>query len=160
MKKYILLLIIVNLALTSCEKDDFCVDPVTPNLIIRFYDNTSQTDVKSVERLSVWAQAKDTLTDYTSVTADSIAIPLDPINNQTIYNFKMNNIDGNLANNITDQLTITYDIEEVYVSRSCGFKVIFNNVSITSNNGWVISLTPTNDITINSESSAHVQIFH
>lgn len=144
----------------ACEKDDFCVDPITPNLVLRFYDNTNQTEVKSVERLSVWAAGKDTLTAYTSVTLDSIAIPLDPINTQTVYNFKMNNVDGNLANNQVEQWTINYDLEEVYVSRSCGFKVIFNNVTISSNSGWIQSFTPSNITTINNESSAHVQIFH
>lgn len=158
--KKIGILIVFALLVISCEKDDFCDSPITPNLILRFYDNSNQTTVKNVERLSVWAQGKDTLANYISVDADSIAIPLDPINNQTIYNLKMNNIDGNLANNQVDQLTISYDTEEVYVSRACGFKVIFNNVVISSNNGWVISLTPASVTTINNESSAHVQIFH
>ena len=39
MKKYIFLLFICFVGISSCEKDDFCVqDPVTPNLVLRFYD--------------------------------------------------------------------------------------------------------------------------
>lgn len=153
-----LLLIIILMA--ACEKDDICIEPITPNLILRFYDNSSQTDIKAVERLSVWADGKDTLSAYTSVTLDSIVIPLNTQATQTVYNFKMNNVDGNIANNMIDQLTISYDVEEVYVSRSCGFKAIFNNVTVTSGTGWIQSFTPNTITTINNESSAHVQIFH
>ena len=159
MKKIGFLLALV-LLVTSCEKDDICIEPITPNLILRFYDNASQTDIKAVERLSVWADGKDTLSAYTSITTDSIVIPLNTQASQTIYNFKMNNVDGNIANNLTDQLTISYDVEEVYVSRSCGFKAIFNNVAIVSGSGWIQSFTPTAITTINNESSAHAQIFH
>ena len=66
-----------------------------------------------------------------------------------------------------DILTIDYEIEEVFVSRSCGFKAIFNNVTVTSDvsNDWIIGLTETleNTITIptiDDESAAHIQIFH
>lgn len=153
-------LFVFALLMASCEKDDICIEPITPNLILRFYDNSSQTDIKAVERLSVWADGKDTLSAYTSITTDSIVIPLNTQASQTIYHFKMNNVDGNLANNQTDQLTINYDVEAVYVSRSCGFKAIFNNVTITSGSGWMQSFTPSTITTINNESSAHVQIFH
>ena len=94
-----------------------------------------------------------------NVSIDSIVIPLDVSNNQIIYNFSS---EGN-----QDILSINYEIEEVFVSRSCGFKAIFNNVTVTSDvsNDWIIGLTETleNTITIptiDNESSAHLQIFH
>ena len=96
---------------------------------------------------------------YSNVSIDSIVIPLDVSNNQIIYNFSS---EGN-----QDILSINYEIEEVFVSRSCGFKAIFNNVTVTSDvsNDWIIGLTETleNTITIptiDNESSAHLQIFH
>lgn len=153
-------LLSIILLMAACEKDDICIEPITPNLILRFYDNASQTDIKTVERLSVWADGKDTLSAYTSVAVDSIVIPLNTQATQTIYNFKMNNVDGNIANNMIDQLTINYEVEEVYVSRSCGFKAIFNNVTVTSGSGWFQSITPGTITTINNEAAAHVQIFH
>ena len=60
----------------ACEKDDFCTTtPVTPNLVIRFYDKDDITSVKSVSRLSVIAQSKtDSLISTRSL--DSIVIPL------------------------------------------------------------------------------------
>lgn len=158
--KKIGVLIAFLLLTMACEKDDICIEPITPNLIIRLYDNANQTSVKSAVRLSIWAAGKDTLSTYTSVTSDSIVIPLNTAATQTVYNFKMNDVDGNLANNQTSQLTINYDVEAVYVSRSCGFKAIFNNVTVSSSGGWFQSFTPSTITTIENESSAHVQVFH
>jgi hypothetical protein len=157
MKKYYLLLSIIALLISSCEKDDFCIEPVTPNMIIRFYNATNITQTKPVTDLSVYSEGFDEL--YTNANLDSILIPLDVTSNQIIYNLSS---ESNL-----DVITINYDIEEVFVSRSCGFKAIFNNVSISSDisNDWIIGLTETleNTITIptiDNETAAHVKIFH
>ena len=157
MKKYYLLLTLIALLVSSCEKDDFCIEPITPNMVIRFYNATNITQTKSVEDLSVTPEGFDEL--YSNANLDSILIPLDVTSNQIIYNLSS-------ESNI-DIITINYDIEEVFVSRSCGFKAIFNNVSVTSDvsNDWIIGLTETleNTITIptiDNETAAHVKIFH
>jgi len=157
MKKYYLLLTLIALLVSSCEKDDFCIEPITPNMVIRFYNATNITQTKPVEDLSVNPEGFDEL--YSNANLDSILIPLDVTSNQIIYNLSS-------ESNI-DIITINYDIEEVFVSRSCGFKAIFNNVSVTSDvsNDWIIGLTETleNTITIptiDNETAAHVKIFH
>ncbi len=161
MKKTILFLFLITIILSACEKDDFCAkNPITPNLVLRFYDNANTSTFKNVERLSIWAEGKDTITEYNSVNTDSVSIPLNSLASQTIYHLKMNNIDGNLANNQTTTFTINYTTEEEYISRSCGYRVIFNNVSFTHNNTWVQSITPTTLTSINNQNEAHVQIFH
>ena len=157
MRKYYLLLTLIALLVSSCEKDDFCIEPITPNMVIRFYNATNITQTKSVEDLSVNPEGFDEL--YSNANLDSILIPLDVTGNQIIYNLSS-------ESNI-DIITINYDVEEVFVSRSCGFKAIFNNVSVTSDvsNDWIIGLTETleNTITIptiDNETAAHVKIFH
>ncbi|MDG1423106.1 MAG: DUF6452 family protein [Flavobacteriaceae bacterium] len=157
MKKYYLLLTLIALLVSSCEKDDFCIEPITPNMVIRFYNATNITQTKPVEDLSVNPEGFDEL--YSNANLDSILIPLDVTSNQIIYNLSS-------ESNI-DIITINYDVEEVFVSRSCGFKAIFNNVSVTSDvsNDWIIGLTETleNTITIptiDNETAAHVKIFH
>ena len=157
MKKYYLLLSFIALLVSSCEKDDFCIEPITPNMVIRFYNATNITQTKPVVNLSVNPEGFDEL--YSNANLDSILIPLDVTSNQIIYNLSS-------ESNI-DVITINYDVEEVFVSRSCGFKAIFNNVSVTSDvsNDWIIGLTETleNTITIptiDNETAAHVKIFH
>jgi hypothetical protein len=157
MKKYYLFLSLIALLISSCEKDDFCIEPITPNMIIRFYNATNISETKAVNDLTINISNLDSI--YTNVSLDSVVIPLDVTSNQIIYNFSSG---SNL-----DILTIDYEIEEVFVSRSCGFKAIFNNVTVTSDvsNDWIIGLTETleNTITIptiDDESAAHIQIFH
>ncbi len=141
----------------GCEKDDFCIDPITPNMIIRFYDATNISETKSVTNLTVQLEGYGEI--YSNVSLDSIILPLDVTQNEIIYNLSS---EGN-----QDILTITYEVEEVFVSRSCGFKAIFNNVIVTSDstNDWILGLTEFGDnvftiTTIEDESSAHVQIYH
>ena len=157
MKKYYLFLSLIALLISSCEKDDFCIEPITPNMIIRFYNATNISETKAVNDLTINISNLDSI--YTNVSIDSIVIPLDVTSNQIIYNFS--------SGTNVDILTIDYEIEEVFVSRSCGFKAIFNNVTVTSDvsNDWIIGLTETleNTITIptiDDESAAHIQIFH
>ncbi|WP_205860344.1 DUF6452 family protein [Polaribacter sp. 11A2H] len=158
----IVVLIIGLLINTSCTKDDFCLkNPVTPNLVLRFYDDTNKETLKTAKLLSVWAEGKDTIADYTSRTTDSIAIPLNSLALETIYNLKINNEDGAEVDNLYTTFTITYTPEEEYVSRSCGYKVIFNDVSFSSDNtNWIKDFTPSTLTTIDSQNTAHVQIFH
>lgn len=157
MKKYFLILSFVSLLVSSCEKDDFCIDPITPNMIIRFYDATNPTETKSVSNLSVQPEGYEDI--YSNVSVDSLLLPLNVMSNEIVYNLSS---DGN-----QDILTITYDVEEKFVSRSCGFKAIFRNVIVTSDpsNEWILGLTESgnNTVTISTiedESAAHVQIYH
>lgn len=161
LKKYCLSsLVLILLVVTACEKDDFCIDPITPKLILRFYDANNPSTVKSVQNLSIWAEGLDTISEYRSVNLDSIAIPLNATSGQTVYHFKKNDIDGNIANNSVNTLTISYSPEHVYVSRSCGFKAIFNDTEITNDQVWMQSTLPTTPFSITNETSAHVQVFH
>lgn len=160
MKKNLSIFILGLLLLTSCERDDICIEPTTPKLIIRFYDASNPANLKNVKLLSVWATGKDTLVNYKSLTTDSIAIPLNVNATLTDYHFKTNTIDGSIVNNIIDALTINYTPEEVFVSRSCGYKTIFNNTTVTVNtNNWIQSINVLNP-NINNEILAHVKIYH
>ncbi|WP_233269904.1 DUF6452 family protein [Polaribacter sp. L3A8] len=157
-----MILSFVILVITSCEKDDFCLkNPVTPNLVLRFYNDTSRETLKNARLLSVWAEGKDTIADYTSVSTDSIAIPLNSLASETIYHLKINNEDGAEADNQYTTFTIKYTPEEKYVSRSCGYQVLFNDVSFASDNtNWIKDFTPETLTTIDNQNTAHVQIFH
>ena len=146
---------------SACEKDDICVqNPITPKLILRFYNKDAVTDVKNVARFSAIAASKtDSL--FTNITADSIAIPLNPNTSQTVYTFKRNLVSGNLADNELVTFTIDYTATPDYVSRSCGFRIEFTNLNFTVDaNGWIQSLSTENIENINSQKQAHVQVFH
>lgn len=144
-------IISILLLFFSCEKDDFCTqNPVTPNLILRFYDSTNRNTIKKVDNLYVWAEGKDSL--FVNASLDSLYIPLNTAALETVYYFS--------KDNTINQLTISYSTTNEYVSRSCGYKVIFNEVSFTSNNSWINDFEPNTPITVENQNKAHVQIFH
>ncbi|MDY0779296.1 DUF6452 family protein [Tenacibaculum sp. IB213877] len=144
-------LILTVIIISSCEKDDFCTqNPVTPSLVLRFYSKDTVADTKKADSLYVWVDGKDSI--YKNLNTDSIALPLNTLAQQTKFNLSK----GTLQ---TATLTINYTTEDEYVSRSCGYRVLFNDVSFEKT-GWIDSLSVTEIPTINNQSSAHVKIYH
>lgn len=153
-KRFIILLITSLTLFSACEIDDICVEPTTPNLVLRFYDATSTTTLKANDSLYIWAEGKDSI--FLNQTVDSIAIPLNPLATQTVYNLSQ----GTLSLN---KLTITYNPTEEFVSRSCGYRFIYNDITFNVDspvNGWISSITPATIQSITNQNSAHVQVFH
>lgn len=152
MKKYITLLILSFFTILSCEKDDICIDATTPSLIFLFYDNDSQTDLKLIKLDSVWVEDNVKIEAYVNVSLDSIAIPIDLTKNNTTYIIE--------NNAVKDTLKFSYTRNDVFVSRSCGYKTIFDNLQIDSNTtNWIKNIS-INNSTIDNETSVHISIFH
>lgn len=150
MKKYIFFFLFSFAALLSCEKDDICVENTTPKLIIRFKDFSNPTNNKTVPSLTVFAENKENL--YTNEALDSIAIPLDLSNNFTNFIFQ--------SGTVSDTLNLNYTINDIFVSRSCGYKSNFQNLEITSITANWIKNTTINNATIDNETTAHIIIYH
>ena len=149
MKKYFLVTLITFVLFTSCIKDDFCVDPITPNLVISFYDNDNPDNLKRTSNLTVWAEGKEEL--YTNASLDSILIPLDPAIDMTVYHLSLADVE--------DEITITYTRKEVFVSRSCGFKYNFENLEVPINSdNWILDIQITNQIV--EDETEHIKILY
>ncbi len=160
-----LLIFLAALFYFACEKDDICVDGDTPLLIIRFYDSENTTEFKSVPNLRVVGIGQNnpvnTFMDRTST--DSIGIPLRINETDTGFMMIVNSADeddtetGNI-----DTLTFSYNTQEVFVSRACGF--IANYDSLTPNldqgsENWIQNIELVSSL-VQKQDSAHVKIFH
>lgn len=152
----------------SCERDDICPEstPTTPKLIITFKDLIEQDNVLFVSDLSVFGEDMQNEPYFASITTDSISIPLKTDAIETTFSFiKDSEYDneGNLIAGNVDILTFTYNPTEVYVSRACGYKTIFENLEanleIDSDN-WIEQITIEDPLTVDNETTTHVQIFH
>lgn len=176
MKKLCCLIAII-IVILSCEKDDICPEgtPGTPHLIITFEDISSGLR-KNVTNLRIVGIDGTTETQYGTIsTTDSIAIPLrvfgptDPTTGITNTSYKLiSNFDDNGTEDTSDDtgnsddIVITYENEEVFISRACGYKNIFNNTAIGFTNdgdNWILN---TNVVTnqIENENNAHINIRH
>ena len=159
MKKYLLLLIPM-IFLFSCEKDNICIDETTPHLIIRFYDKLHPLKTKQVTNLKVEVEDDDSniIQIGSNGSRDSIAIPLNVTIDFTKIHLTKNFTDDSVG--VEDSFQINYTKEDVFVSRSCGYKTLYHDITTTNlTDNWIqsISLQAT-DIT--NESAAHINIFH
>ena len=160
-------LILTICTLTTCERDDICPEstPTTPNLIIRFYDSENQENLKSVNSLTILGEGNE-IEYIASSTTDSIAIPLKTDTNSTTFLLYSNSTfeNGEITGN-PDTVTFEYDTQELYVSRACGYKTVFEitdiNLETQADSDLWIQFIPFQEIIpVNDETSAHVQIFH
>ncbi len=126
MKKIILLLIVMSIAFSGCEKDDICDENTgtTPRLIIEFYDFTNPTLTKNVTNLAIIGYGQtEPYVVYNGVS--KIQVPLDIAEDLTQYQFILNYGNTNPAFVDPDNLQFNYTRENVYVSRACGYKTVF-----------------------------------
>ena len=150
----------------SCERDDICIDEITPKLIIRFYDFENPELFKDVANLKVNIEGveEDYVNETITTLTDSISLPINVVGNQTRYilTLQENEILGQEEN--SDIVEITYTQEDLFVSRPCGYKAVFNGVEIEveeDGENWIDDIVPQSDpLDINNESAAHVKIYH
>jgi len=157
---FLLVFCCVALVLSSCERDEICIDPITPKIILTFYDVDDAETEKSINDLAI--EILDINKSLDTVGVDSIAIPLNIYVLQTTIVLTSNSRDNNLINR--DTIRVSYETEDVFVGRSCGYKSIFKNVSINRDFGepnerWIKSLV-LEQTEIENETEAHVTILH
>ncbi|WP_124981101.1 DUF6452 family protein [Nonlabens xiamenensis] len=150
--------------ISSCEKDDLCTpdQAVTPRLIIQFKDQFNPLMAKAVPSLQVreigatdFAPLNDSGATMLS-EVDSIAIPLRTNDQLTSYDF-LRREDGNLD---TDNIDFTYELNEEYVSRACGFRVVYENLNgILNNSTWISSVVVV-EPQVTNNTDIHVEIRH
>jgi len=166
MKQFVCLFLIV---IFSCEKDDICpsTTQTTPQLVIEFYDLAAPDETLAVPGLFAFGLDSDGLEvpiiNEIVTTRSSISLPLKTDGILTEFKlYKSYDVIDGVPSGNPDTIKITYDIENIYVSRACGYKTIFDIQAFaitTDADQWMIS----SDISIykiTNENDIHVKIFH
>ncbi|MHC0448377.1 DUF6452 family protein [Flavobacterium sp. 3-218] len=179
MKKIIAILLLFTFGLSSCEKDDICDanTPTTPRLVITFYDSANPTKTKNVTNLQVIGEGMeqgivfnenlavdDTLRYVTN--GSQVLLPLKVNDSTTTFKLTFDSLNTNPAAVNTDVLKFNYTTQNVYVSRACGFKTIFqlNNTDPfirTDPDGdtvWMTRIDLENP-NIESENETHIKVY-
>lgn len=163
MKKiaFIALSLLVAVSFWNCEKDDICAEgtPVTPRVIIEFFDAADPETPKNVTNLGVIASG------FTGGFAfngtNKIEVPLRTNVDTTDLDFVLNGADNDPANDETITLTFNYERSNVFISRACGYKTIFNLTNVLPNDftgTWISNLTIEQPNIIN-ENETHIKIY-
>lgn len=170
-------LVLIVILSISCERDDICAEstPTTPRLIIDFIDANNPDNNKNVFGFVAAGVGNDfVLADFNIVTTNDAILPLRTDDNTTQYilikeasvndNDTPDDTSDDFYDGNQDVITINYSREEVYVSRACGFKTIFKNVTLTiepDSDNWMLSRQPaTDNQSVEDETAAHFTISH
>jgi hypothetical protein len=157
MKQFLILGAVVLLCLCACEPDDICLEgtPGTPQLIVVFYDKDQPDTKKLVSDLQVKGVDIETL--LYDATTDSIALPLRTLTNSTSFSIKATQ-NGSAAEDI---ITFNYTSEDEFISRACGYKTIFDNLTFSTTNSfnWIDNVEIINT-SIPDNNNTHVKILH
>lgn len=176
-KILIIPIILIAVISSSCERDDICPDstPTTPRVIIDMFDFENQESSKNVFGLLAAGIDNDfILTGYNIVTTNELVLPLKTDENSTQYvliqdaslndNGTPDDTTDDFYNGNADVITLSYSRREVYLSRACGYKTIFENVTLTiedDGDNWILSQQPLNpNQSVEDETTAHFNIFH
>lgn len=172
------LIILITGTTISCERDDICPGSTTttPRLIIDIFDNENQDNKKNVFKLLVEGIGNNNvLPGYGIVTKNNLILPLKTTADSTQYalikdttiddkDTPDDNTDDVISGGNKDIITITYTRKEVYASRACGYKTIFENVKLIiepDDDNWIQFSQAINDIqSVEDETTTHFNIFH
>ena len=161
-----LMILLILLTQFSCERDEICLEEITPKLIIRFYNENIPNEFKSVIRLKVNIEGIDGDYSNETITAltDSIAIPLQVTDNKTRFILTLQGNESEGTEDNLDTISLIYTQEDVFISRACGYKTIFNEAgaSLTDDDdNWIKGLETKKDpLQIIDENAAHIKIYH
>ncbi len=166
MKKIVFIILSLLLAVSfwNCEKDDICASgtPVTPRVIIEFYDAADPSVLKNVTNLGVIAPTFSEGKAFNNVS--KIEVPLRTTADVTTLNFIQNGSDTNTTNDNVDEITFNYQRVDEYISRACGFKTLFylndtNPIVLTADgNNWIQNIEVIQP-NIETENEVHVKIY-
>ena len=167
MRYFYLIFLFLLTTLFSCERDDICSSETetTPRLLIEFYDTDNPENIKSVPFIRVQGVDNDNTLDGLSGTssANSLALPLrtDALITEYVITKDYDETSGGNP----DTVRITYNREDIYVSRACGYKTIFTEVIISIVNdgdNWIDYSQPV-DVdfqNVENERTTHFKLFH
>lgn len=164
----VLLVFAVLLMISGCQRDDLCpaATQTTSLLVIRFYDVEELENPQAPTNLSVREINNDT-TYFTRQNLDSIAIPLRTDQDQTIYEFILNDPENedeeqSIPTN-ADRLEFNYGRETTYLNRACSYKVEFVDLKVSLDEGedgaWIQDIT-VEQTNIENENSAHISLYY
>ena len=174
--KKILLMFVLIISFSACEKDDICTDETTPRLIVEFYDISNNATIKNVLNLKVkefgtndFMVFDPTLEeddeDRYLFNGSKLELPLKLAATSTKYSLILNST-GTTPNE--DVLEFVYTPENVYVSRACGYKTIFelnptpNGViksDVTTPESFWIQDFNILTTTIDTENETHIKVY-
>ena len=140
-------LILLFFLITSCEKDDICLEgSLNTNRVNIGFINMEYQDTTSILLKTIRGVNKDSII-HVNIGTKKLRLPLDISSSKTEYILDYNDI--------VDTLSINYKAIHQYIDRGCGFisNFILDKSSENLNNleGWIKEVSIAKDSIFNEE---------
>ncbi len=167
------LLLVLSCYLLSCEMDDLCAEgtPTTPRIVLGFFSETNDVEARPVTRLQVFTEGSQDTIQLGTIAEVSLPLRTDGTATKwgLIYNRLDEGVEGGVVPN-ADFLEFKYTTREEYVSRACGYKILFtleDNTDLLPNpvlsdaggEGLWIDRTEVITTNIENENDVHVKVY-
>ena len=148
----------------ACERDDVCVDRITPRLFVQFYKSpdhkAEEPATLTLRNLTITTLGKGEKGKgekwnalYSNITADGVYLPLRI--DADISKFTIS-----IDEKRTDVLTIRYQRKNQFVSKACGLRTIYINLRETHTTDSIKSITINReDILLEDEDKPGLSIY-
>jgi len=146
------------LTVIHCVDDDICISPTTPRLSFQIVKpNADTVTAYTLDSLYVDKVNSDgTLQSVGKWGGISEGkLPLNTDSDKTVFYFYKTN---EPANPPKDIITVRYQKEQQFISKACGFKFVFNNVSYELTQSEFVEKLIPNSTEINDESKNNLLI--
>lgn len=156
MKKLIFAVVIFSgIFAVSCEEDDVCVGEGTPYLTVVFRNNLGTQNLR--DSLTIESadniEFNDAVLVLPKTFTDSVKLPLGGLDDsQTFFRIKRR------SNPQTDILTVNYTTKSEYVSKACGFRITYEDLSYTSTFNHFQAIDPSESNVLTDETTTNLYI--
>ncbi len=162
------LILLLAVSQVNCERDDICAEdePTTPRIVMDVYDYSTGA-LRNVTNMTIRSTETDSVTTFNGTS--KLYIPLKTFDTSTTYTFTINDDENPNTATFADTITFTYGTREIYVSRACGYKTVFDLSqeigvpAVLMNNGtpgtWIRNII-IDTHTIETENETHIRIFY
>lgn len=142
-------------SLQSCEEDDVCVGEGTPSMTVVFRDILNSQNLS--DTLTIYSSEDINFQNpkliYQKVFSDSLKLPLSGLDNSKTY-FTIQR----RSNSALDTLTVNHSTVSEYVSKACGFRIFYDNLSFQTTQNHIQYLIPGESNELKNESKTNLFI--
>jgi hypothetical protein len=138
-------MMLLPVALSSCNKEDYCVLPVTSLMNIGFY-KMQDDEMKSVTVKNLLARGNVVDSIISEDNAAKISLPLSNDADSSIYIFTMTLSDTGIVDTVstfTDTIVFNYTRKLFLLSYDCGFMYNYTMVDIESTHNIINTISIT-----------------
>lgn len=157
--------------ITSCEPDDVCLAKEAPFVSVELFYTDSTTPLKDTIYYKAYVNDSVLIGEGSAIDKSSFNIPIQIAENNTVKyilqqgkNYKTKQIIGRdtivyQKNAPIDTLIVSYEIDNKYDSKACGFGIYFKEATFNLiSNHWIKNIETVNN-TIDNATTTNLYIF-